>query len=482
MNLRTAAVLQGTIFGWTLIAFQLTAVEVRSEPPGDKQAKSVSEPDTSTLPKKAGKNKTILISVRGQAIDGQGEPISRAEIYLASVMADWKRLAETKTDAKGHFEFKLVALPTELADESPEQCFGAFEVFGQAEGFGFAWRPKTRVMAALDADDPREEFDLDLAFPPPARLFGQVMDELDQPLPEARVDIRYCEPLTARRFGSGSEFDSLNQTDSAPPGMKIRITDKDGRFEFTGLPPDCRFRIDVRPKGHPSRWVWGATTHLPQPDYFDSKILTGEMKLSFVSPLEIPIRVVTGDGGQPAAKVSVSLYNPAASKADESDADGRVSLKVPPGEYKIALLPARGTPYLHTTEKFDVGKTPPTEPVVVKLRRAAVVDVIVVEEGTEEGIEGFDLWQEVRPDAPGKNRPFRDQYYSRSWEKPTAHVDRPKTDKAGNLRAFMEPGLHRIGVGLHSKPDGFHIVDSQGLEIDCKAGKTVTVMFHVRKL
>ncbi len=88
------------------------------------------------------KTYTHPITVSGRALDPAGKPISGARVYLASLRADYKRIAETTTDAEGRYEFHEVPLPIERANTVSGRDTGSFQVFGQAEGFGFAWRPQ----------------------------------------------------------------------------------------------------------------------------------------------------------------------------------------------------------------------------------------------------------------------------------------------------------------------------------------------------
>ena len=84
---------------------------------------------------------TYPITVTGRAVDLAGKPVTGAHVYLASRRADYKRVAETTTDAEGRYEFHEVPLPIERANTVKGRDEGAFQVFGQAKGFGFAWRP-----------------------------------------------------------------------------------------------------------------------------------------------------------------------------------------------------------------------------------------------------------------------------------------------------------------------------------------------------
>ena len=113
-----------------------------------------------------------------------------------------------------------------------------------------------------------EKIELDLRFRPAAHLSGTIVDDRGKPLSGVRLEIRGCTSLIeVDNVRPGWTLDALNQSDTVPPAIKVRTTDANGKFFFTGLPPDCRFDIDVRAKGFPDRWLFAATTDEPQPDH-----------------------------------------------------------------------------------------------------------------------------------------------------------------------------------------------------------------------
>jgi hypothetical protein len=160
-----------------------------------------------------------------------------------------------------------------------------------------------------------------------------------------------------------------------------------------------------------------------------------------------------------------------------TDDEGRVTLRVPPGTYRSQYLPARETPYLVTDGELVVGANPPTEPVVAILRPAGIIEVTVVDAETGAGIPDVDLWQQTGPNGG------REVLYFRSWEVATriAWVEKPRTDARGKLRALVEPGTHRIGVGFQSYPLSHDVVESRGQEVESRPGATVQLKFTMRK-
>ena len=94
------------------------------------------------------------------------------------------------------------------------------------------------------------------------------------------------------------------------------------------------------------------------------------------------------------------------------------------------------------------GRASPAEPVVMSLRPASIIEITVVDAETGAGIPDVDVWQQAEPDGR------RERLVFRSWEVATriAWRESPRTDAHGKLRALVEPGKHRIGVGLESYP------------------------------
>jgi RNA polymerase sigma factor (sigma-70 family) len=482
---------------WTWHALAGAADEKGQAGPGTTVARTPASTKPSTVAQKPAFQSTYTypITITGQAFDPDGKPVPGATIYLASRRAAYKRIGETVTDAEGRYAFRDVPLPIERATPNAVggRDEGSFQVFGEADGFGFAWRPQKwffplpkppSITYEPEFRDPpsryeaNDKIELNLRFSSPARLAGTVVDDRGTPRAGVRLEIRDCESLTmVDNVIPGWTLDALNEHDSAPPSMKIRTTDASGRFAFTGLPANSRFRIDIRAEGFPWRRFYAATTPEPQPDHDGGPVYTGDFKLTLSTPVDVPIKMVFADTGQPASKVAVQAAGGLVNTLQTTDDQGRTTLKLPPGSYRMENVPARGTPYLVTEDKLVVEAKPPAEPVVRSLRPAAIVEVTVVDAETGAGLSNVDLWEQP---GPG---PQRQRVFFRSWEVATriAWVESPRTDAHGKLRVLVEPGKHRFGAGWEFRPPFYTDVEPQGREVECRAGETVRLKFAMRR-
>ena len=228
------------------------------EPSGSSNTERGSIRDTYTYP----------ITVTGRGMDLTGRPIpGRPSVTWRRGGADYKRVAETTTDAEGRYKFHDVPLLSNARRHGQGVMKELFQVFGQAEGFGFAWRPQKWFFPHPEPANITYEPEhrdharslrgrttrslLDHAIPslrPPC--WGTIVDDRGNPLAGVRLEIRACEALkVVDNAFPGWTLDALNETDSVLSRWKIRaITAADGRFDFTGLPVDTRFWIHVQGK------------------------------------------------------------------------------------------------------------------------------------------------------------------------------------------------------------------------------------------
>jgi protocatechuate 3,4-dioxygenase beta subunit len=436
---------------------------------------------------------THPITVTGQALDPDGKPLPGAHIYIASRLVDYKRIAETTTDDQGRYQFRDIPLPIRRANSNTKRDEAAFEVFGEADGLGFDWHQQVWLYPTSEpanmAGQPQtpnqrssgvvnDNFILNFNFPPAAQISGTILDEQGNPRPNVRLEIRECQSLKFIHNVFGVSFSSLNERDIVPASIKVRLTDHRGRFQFTGLPPDCRFRIDVRGDNIPSQRFSAATADHVEQNPDDAPVLTGEIRYVCATPVAVPIKMLLGGTKAPASRVAVQAGSGSIGILETTDDQGLVTLKLPPGKYYMENWPARGTPYLVTKGELTVTTKSPLEPLTYSLDPAAIVEITVIDATTGAPVPNVDVWHQPNPDAP------RERLVFRSWEVATriAWRESPRSDAQGKLRVLVEPGTHRIGVGRESLPTFSAVVETDGQDVECLPGKPVHLTFHVQDI
>lgn len=403
--------------------------------------------------------------ITGRAVDTKGQPIADAEIFLTR-LSPQRAAASTKTDSNGRYEFK---------DIEPAQ--GQFEVFGMAKGFGFTWYPHSVSFSN------RDKLETDLKFEPPAKLRGRVVDGDGKPISLVKIGLWNAEPTPAKGYDDrraflrvqSSGFESLYVDHIIPGELRNRWTDEDGYFEFDALPPNCEFRIKATPpKGFASRMFYAATSAPQQFRFEDPKVHANGMVLEFLKNDVVPVQVVYDDTGLPAENVYVGAYNAQGTCWRVTDKFGFVALELPPDDYHMSILSAHKTPYasIKDREKKTTLSAKLKAPHLIRLKRAAEVEVEVVDEVTGRPVKGFDICF-IKDDS-------RKEYMWRSWKMPrTSMVERPKTGKDGKMLVYLKPGEHEIAIGFREQPAGYRI-KTRSMKIDCKPGKLQKLKFLVK--
>ena len=440
------------------------------------------------------------ITVFGRALNEARKPIAGAQIYLVDRSVSHEILGMTETNEQGEYRFEQITLPIKQADTNRGRDSGAFEIFGTAEKYALAWRPKKwlfpdlKVVGATSPSQPpreqkttygtEEPIELDLTFRQPSPLRGRVIDDQGEPIPNTQIAIRYCELTWDRIYhnpaSSKGELDCLNERSIVPASIKLRTTDADGRFEFDRLPRNYRWKLDVRPPGNSPKKIWAVTRELDVTERNGTRIYSGDFEVVFPRPRQIKFQVVYGDTGKPAPLVGIGATVTQAGFWKTTDDNGMIEVPLADGSYDIGLMPRIATPYLRTSHPITISAESVQEPISIQLRPAAIAEITVLDADTGKPLAGVDVWQGEQMSDGRISQRVRGY---RSWEVETriSHFERPRTDENGKMRVLFEPGTQRIGVGKEAFPEGYEPTEPDGKELELKAGKVTEQIFQMRR-
>jgi beta-lactamase regulating signal transducer with metallopeptidase domain/protocatechuate 3,4-dioxygenase beta subunit len=435
---------------------------------------------------------TVPITVTGKATDSAGRPIAGATIYLVSTNGINAPLGITTTDLTGAYTFRDAPLPLRrTGSDSPAQ--GTFQVFGSADGRGFAWhgmrfyhpepRPANRRVPGEDHSlFQGEPLVMDLAFPAGATLRGRMVDEAGKPVAGVRISLVHGDYLDTQGRETHHNFREFWCIRQAPESMTTTRTDDDGRFRLEGLPKEVGFRVYVI---HPDFAVinlHAATTDRPT-DAFDypraslvrgtprPPVSTGDLDLTLKATRQIATRVVYADTGKAAPNVFLGVGGGGNLAQGVSDPEGKFFMRLPPGEYSGHAYPRdKGVAYVRTRTTFTVNAEPAEQSLEVRLELGCVLILEAVDAETGRGIPGVGFMAQMDDPPNG-----RTSVQSTTWT-----VDNPRTDADGRLRAVVYPGEREYSMGNFPIPAPYR-QEFQKQRASLPAGKTVVVRFELHK-
>jgi protocatechuate 3,4-dioxygenase beta subunit len=453
--------------------------------------------------------KTTPVSIYGRTIRKDGKPIPGVRVWAVSSRASQTRLGEAVSDENGNYRIENVIMPFEVRPYAIEHS--EFELFGMAEGFAFAWHrtdyypmlvrknlptghsyesstgesyvwdeSRKRYRAVLSENEYAanifsingiygdKQIKVDLAFSAPSRFSSQLVDDQGRPIVDASIGLWHVQELRSNVI---ERTQTMYVDGVAPSELRNRRTDQNGFFEYANLPQNCSLRLSIAPKGFTRRDVQGFTGNRAGNIFDEPSDIDDGSVITFKRPIKVPIQVVYDDTGLPAKNVSVGLGNGETWDLRTTDKDGRATLTVPAGKHSLGATAEYGTPYLSAeadpsseSNSHVISADSPTATMrTIRLKRAAEVDVQVVDSTTGKGIAGYDFW--IMKDNGTS------EYLWRSFEPPNLfRVDRPLTDENGRAKLLFVPGKHTIGVEANP---------SQSIE--CVAGQVTSVTFMISK-
>ena len=265
--------------------------------------------------------------------------------------------------------------------------------------------------------------------------------------------------------------------------MTTAKTDKDGRFRLEGLPTEAGFWIWVEHPEYAWQSFYAATTTRPATafDYPRQSIAGQERPPVRTGPIfvvldairRVAIRTVFADTGRPAPQVRVSAGRGSAgpSASGTSDGEGKLLLRLPPGDYEIVADPTPGGARLrpHPID-LQVAAEPAEQPLVVRVKPGCVLFLEVIDAKTGKGIPGVSFLCQTDSD-PGTLGTVQSL---------TGTSDDTRSDAEGRLRAVVEPGEGTFWLGSVPESSGYRR-SSQEKRVVLPAGRTVTVRFELEK-
>ena len=435
---------------------------------------------------------TAPITVSGRATDLADKPVAGATIYLVSTNGKDAPLGTATTDESGSYLFRDARLPVSR-DRHDRPVAGTFEVYGTAPGHGFAWhgmrhyqpkpRPADRRVAGEDYSlFQGEPLVMDLTFPPAATLRGRVVDEKGRPVADVKVKVFHCDYLDTKGKETHHNFREFWSLFTAPASLSTVKTDREGRFQLEGLPKEVGFLVYVEHPDYAHMYLYAATTERPATEFNYPRdsivggrprphVSIGDLNLTLRATRPIAVHTIDAETGRPAPNIGVSASDDKNSAYGTTDAEGKLLVKLPPGEYRVQADPPRkGGNSVRTNTRLTVAEEPAEQALKIRMNAGCVLILEAVDAETGRGVPDVTLMSSM-DDLPGGGI---------SVQSTTAYIDNPRTDADGRLRAVVNPGERTYSLGYIPESTGYR-QQFQEKRVTLPAGETVVVRFELHK-
>lgn len=471
-----------------------------SEEPSQTRKATTGTPTTDRS-QNSDKDDSILIDVSGKVTTYDGKAVAGVEVQLVSTNGLDKKLGVAETTNDGTYRFDKVAMPIRKSNGSIPG--GTIEVFAAVDGYGLAWHGMRSVLLKerpdSDSIGPQqtrfykgEPISMDLVLPRRAALTGQVLDNLGKPVPDTTILLGTLDYLDTEGRVYHRNYREFRALQFVPAERRRVKTGQDGRFEIDGLPADSVGMVRVSHDNYADQTVIAAVTDREISEYryisnsrigvingetnrepiFETQSVTaGPLAITVAPNRHLDIQVRDTDD-KPLGNVFVVAVSvePGTHAAGRSDAEGKVRLALPSGDYRLTATPTRDTDFVRTSDKVTITDDAVTK-ASISMQTGCILILKAIDADTGQPIKGINFWREL-DDKPGSRTGLNTVPYT---------VDHPTSDDNGELRAVVDPGVRSYGVGFSILPSPYRGGGGPGRKIECELGKTVRVTFELRK-
>ena len=451
------------------------------------------------------------LKIIGQCIDMNDKPVAGASVMLMlNELGDLRytdekgqrqtidnKVATVQSDADGRYEFNIERYPVKEFKPNPvERAREAnFGLMATADGFAIAWRG-TRTLrfqdrpAVLDPEEAAtlfftgENIKLDLRFQPEVKVHGVVTDDMGQPLAGAKVQLGLVNDDRAlagqrQRSYAFQLLEPAGRADASPGWSLSELpaefrevqTDQEGRYTIRGMPPNTRALVSVDYKRSWPMYSGSLKSADGASDRNDHYIGTdGEFNVALKRPRKLSIRLSADADPSPkcivradhAARSSSILRNGAMTQT----VDGKATLELPPGKYKLFVEPTPGQRLVSSSHEVEVLELPLEQTAEFTVSQGAEIVLKAVIKGTNTAVEGVGF--SIQTDVQKPPLELQSQ---------TVYVDHPRTNSDGDLTAVVTPG--KMSFLPTKVPSGFTCVEQTSDTFDLKPGTRTEITVEI---
>ena len=321
----------------------------------------------STSARDAAGEQAEQIHFSGKVVDAEGGPIegARVRFYTASSQ-DARLTGDTATGTDGTFSFGAPA---------------------KRDGYRYGYIVAEKGELAIGLANWRmsEDEETEIKLGPAKELAGVVVDENDNPVSGARINISML------KIGEGEQRRGL----SSAIGAKLLTvsTDAEGKFSFGRIPAEATAEFIVRKDGRATIGTFQRSMYSGR----GLKYLAGQRDIKLILPIEARIEgiVVEESTGRPVAGAKVVMADGQnmplpGLESTVSTENGTFSFDaLPSGDHLVKYVPPDDVPADWIAEPTNVtleaGKT--AADVKVVLRKGCILEVLVTDEESKKPIE-----------------------------------------------------------------------------------------------